>query len=35
LKIVGNLYHNKEVVDKSLAAVMFFILIASAYITEI
>jgi Kef-type K+ transport system membrane component KefB len=35
LKIIGNLYHNKEVVDKSLVAVMFFILIASAYITEI
>jgi Kef-type K+ transport system membrane component KefB len=35
LKIVGNLYHNKEVVDKSLVAVMFFILLSSAYITEI
>jgi Kef-type K+ transport system membrane component KefB len=35
LKIVGNLYHNKEVVDKSLVAIMFFILLASAYITEI
>lgn len=35
LRIVGNLYHNKEIVDKSLVAVMFFILIASAYVTEI
>ncbi|MDR2149181.1 MAG: cation:proton antiporter [Tannerella sp.] len=35
LKIVGNLYHNKEVVDKSLVALMFFILLASAYFTEI
>ena len=35
LKIVGNLYHNQEVVDKSLVAIMFFILLASAYISEI
>jgi Kef-type K+ transport system membrane component KefB len=35
LKIVGNLYQNKEVVDKSLVVFIFFILLASAYFTEI
>jgi Kef-type K+ transport system membrane component KefB len=35
LRIIGDLYHNKEVVDKPLVAFMFFILLASAYITEI
>jgi Kef-type K+ transport system membrane component KefB len=35
LKMVGVLYHNKEVVDISLVGTMFFILIASAYISEI
>lgn len=35
LRIIGNLYHNKEVVDKSLVALMFLILIASSYVTEI
>ena len=34
-KIIGNLYHNKEVMDKSLIAFMFFILLLSSYITEI
>ncbi|MDR2680299.1 MAG: cation:proton antiporter, partial [Tannerella sp.] len=35
LRIIGDLYHNKEVVDKSLVAFMFFILLASSYVTEI
>ena len=34
-KIIGNLYHNKEVMDKSLIAFMFFVLLVSSYITEI
>jgi Kef-type K+ transport system membrane component KefB len=35
LNIIGNIYHNKEVVNKTIVAFMFFILIASAYTTEI
>lgn len=35
LNIIGNIYHNKEVVNKTIVAFMFFILILSAYITEI
>ncbi|MDR1526270.1 MAG: cation:proton antiporter [Dysgonamonadaceae bacterium] len=35
LNIIGNLYHNKEVLSKEIVALMFFILIASAYFTEI
>jgi Kef-type K+ transport system membrane component KefB len=35
LNIIGNIYHNKEVVTKTVVALMFFILIASAYTTEI
>ncbi|MDR0836543.1 MAG: cation:proton antiporter [Tannerella sp.] len=35
LKIIGSLYHNKEVVGKPLIAIMFLILLVSAYITEI
>jgi Kef-type K+ transport system membrane component KefB len=35
LQVFGHLYHNKEVVDKGLVASMFFILVASAYLTEI
>lgn len=35
LNIIGNLYHNKEVVNKTIVAFMFFILIASSYVTEI
>ena len=35
LRIIGELYHNKEVVDKPLIAMMFFILLLSSYITEI
>jgi Kef-type K+ transport system membrane component KefB len=35
LRIIGDLYHNKEVVDKSLVAFIFFILLASSYVTEI
>ncbi|MDR2805226.1 MAG: cation:proton antiporter [Dysgonamonadaceae bacterium] len=35
LNIIGNLYHNKEVLNKAIVALMFFILISSAYLTEI
>jgi Kef-type K+ transport system membrane component KefB len=35
LRVVGNLYHSKEVVSKPLVALMFFILLLSSYITEI
>lgn len=35
LKMIGNVYHNKEVIDKGLVASMFLLLIISAYITEI
>lgn len=35
LRMVGNIYHNKEVVDKGLVAFIFLILIISAYLTEI
>lgn len=35
LRVVGHLYHNKEVVNKGLVAFMFLLLIISAYLTEI
>lgn len=35
LQMVGNIYHNKEVVDKGLVAFMFLILIVSSCLTEI
>ncbi|MDH6358571.1 cation:proton antiporter [Parabacteroides sp. PF5-9] len=35
LQMVGNIYHNKEVIDKGLVASMFLILIMSAYTTEV
>ncbi|MGM9759243.1 MAG: cation:proton antiporter [Parabacteroides sp.] len=35
LRMVGNIYHNKEVIDKGLVAFIFLILIISAYLTEI
>jgi Kef-type K+ transport system membrane component KefB len=35
LRIIGDLYHNKEIVDKSLVTLMFFILLASSYATEV
>ncbi|MDL2224023.1 cation:proton antiporter [Bacteroidales bacterium OttesenSCG-928-M06] len=35
LRIIGNIYHNKEVVNKTIVAFMFFILIACSYMTEI
>ena len=34
LKMVGHIYHNKEVIDKGLVAFMFLLLIISAYLTE-
>ena len=35
LRMVGHIYHNKEVVDKTLVALMFLILIISSYVSEI
>ena len=34
LKMIGHIYHNKEVIDKGLVAFMFLLLIISAYLTE-
>lgn len=35
LWVVGHLYHNKEVISKGLVALMFLLLLISAYLTEI
>jgi len=35
LRMIGQIYHNKEVIDKGLIAFIFLILIASSYLTEI
>jgi Kef-type K+ transport system membrane component KefB len=35
LTMIGNVYHNKEVMDKALVSLMFLILIATACLTEI
>ncbi|MDR3268550.1 MAG: cation:proton antiporter [Tannerella sp.] len=35
LRMVGDLYHNKEVVDKPLIMLMFLFLLVSSYLTEI
>ena len=35
LRMVGHIYHNKEVIDKALVAFMFLLLIISSYFTEI
>lgn len=35
LKMIGHIYHNKEVIDKALVALMFLLLIVSSYFTEI
>lgn len=35
LRMVGHIYHNKEVIDKPLVAFMFLLLIISSYLTEI
>ncbi|MDR1981482.1 MAG: cation:proton antiporter [Tannerellaceae bacterium] len=35
LRMVGHIYHNKEVIDKGLIAFMFLILIISSYFTEV
>lgn len=35
LRMVGHIYHNKEVIDKALVAMMFLLLIISSYLTEI
>lgn len=35
MRMIGNLYHNKELVSKPLIALMFFVLLLSSYVTEI
>lgn len=35
LRIIGNIYHNKEVLNRGMVAFIFLILIISAYTTEI
>lgn len=35
LKMLGNLYHNKEVVGKPIVSMMFLLLLVSSYLTEI
>lgn len=35
LRMIGHIYHNKEVVDKGLVAFMFLLLNVSSYLTEI
>lgn len=35
LKMIGHVYHNKELIDKSMVAFMFMVLIVSSYFTEI
>lgn len=35
LRMIGNIYHNKEVINKGMVAFMFLLLITSAYLTEI
>jgi Kef-type K+ transport system membrane component KefB len=35
LRVLGHIYHNKEVMDKGMVALMFLILITSSYLTQI
>jgi Kef-type K+ transport system membrane component KefB len=35
LRVVGHIYHNKELIDKGMVALMFLILICSSYLTQI
>lgn len=35
MRMIGQIYHNKEVIDKGLVALMFLVLIASSWLTEI
>lgn len=35
LRMIGHVYHNKEVIDKGLVASIFLLLISSSYLTEI
>ncbi|MDR1937895.1 MAG: cation:proton antiporter, partial [Tannerellaceae bacterium] len=35
LRMIGHIYHNKEVIDKGMVALMFLILICSSYLTQI
>ena len=35
LRMVGQVFHNEEVIDKGLVAFIFFVLIASSFLTEV
>jgi Kef-type K+ transport system membrane component KefB len=35
LRMLGHIYHNKEVIDKGMVALMFLILICSSYLTQV
>ena len=35
LRMIGNLYHNKELIDKSLITMIFLLVIISSFLTEI
>jgi Kef-type K+ transport system membrane component KefB len=35
LRMLGHIYHNKEVIDKGMVAFMFLILICSSYLTQL
>ena len=35
LRMIGHVYHNKEVIDKGLVAFIFLLLVSSSYLTEI
>ncbi|MDR1555798.1 MAG: cation:proton antiporter [Tannerellaceae bacterium] len=35
LRMLGHIYHNKEVIDKGMVALMFLILICSSYFTQL
>jgi Kef-type K+ transport system membrane component KefB len=35
LRMVGDVYHNKEVINKALVAFIFLLLVASCYVTEL
>lgn len=35
MRMIGQIYHNKEVIDKGLVAFVFLILLSSSYLTEI
>ena len=35
LRMVGQIYHNEEVIDKGLVAFIFFVLVVSSFLTEV